>query len=74
NKLIFAPDRKWADKVITQCEVFPKGARDDLVDTVTQALRYLRSIGLAVLTEEDDEDKARRLAPSAGRAALPYDV
>ena len=72
--LIYAPDRNWADKVITQCEVFPKGRRDDLVDTTTQALKYLRDIGLAVLREEREEDLARRLAPSAGRPSLPYDV
>jgi len=28
--MIFAPDRQWADMVIRQCEVFPKGKHDDL--------------------------------------------
>ena len=28
--VIYAPDRRWADQVITQCEVFPKGKHDDL--------------------------------------------
>lgn len=44
--LIFAPDRSWADMVITQVGVFPKGRFDDLVDTVSQALRHLRDLGM----------------------------
>jgi predicted phage terminase large subunit-like protein len=44
--LIYAPDRTWADQVITQVSTFPKGKHDDLVDTVSMALRHLREIGL----------------------------
>lgn len=44
--LVWAPDRVWADMVITQVGQFPKGKHDDLVDTVSQALRHLRSLGL----------------------------
>ncbi len=75
--LVFAPDRKWADLVISQCEVFPKAKHDDLVDTVSQALRFLRENGLAVLREERDIDLGRRLAEAStpsGRSRLPYDV
>ena len=44
--LIMAPlDRAWADMVVTQCEQFPKGKHDDLHDTVTQALSWLRASG-----------------------------
>jgi len=50
--MIYAPDRGWADKVIQQCEVFPKGKNDDLVDTVSQALRHLRETGLLVRAPE----------------------
>lgn len=46
--LIHAPDRPWADKVIHQCAVFPKGKHDDLVDTVSMALTYLRKSGMLV--------------------------
>jgi predicted phage terminase large subunit-like protein len=46
--LIFAPDRAWADQVITQTSTFPKGKHDDLVDTVSMGLRHLREIGLLV--------------------------
>lgn len=31
--MVYAPDRKWADMVMDECSVFPKGAHDDLVDT-----------------------------------------
>ena len=45
--LIYAPTSKtWADNVITQCTQFPKGKHDDIVDTVSQALRWLRSTGM----------------------------
>lgn len=49
---VYAPDRKYADTVISEMEVFPKGKNDDLTDSCTMALGYLRKIGLAVLAEE----------------------
>ena len=39
---VYAPDRAWSDMVITQCENFPKGKHDDLVDSTTQAIKYLK--------------------------------
>ena len=50
--MIYAPDRVWADKVIRQCAIFPKGSHDDLVDTTSQALRWLRDMGFALRREE----------------------
>lgn len=50
--LIYAPDRGWAEEVITQCSAFPKAKHDDLVDTVSMALRHLRELGLLVRGEE----------------------
>jgi predicted phage terminase large subunit-like protein len=45
--IVHAPtDFAWADMVITQCAGFPKAKHDDIVDTVTMALRYLRDIGM----------------------------
>lgn len=46
--LIYAPDRTWAEQVITQCSAFPKAKHDDLVDTVSMGLRYLRETGMLV--------------------------
>lgn len=49
---VFAPDRKYADMVISQAETFPKGKHDDLCDGLIQGLLWLRQRGLAVLAEE----------------------
>jgi len=49
---IYAPDRAWADMVITQVGQFPKGKHDDLVDTVSMGLRKLRDMGLLTRSPE----------------------
>ncbi len=71
--LIFAPDRTWADQVITQCAQFPRAKHDDLVDTVSMALRHLRSAGLLSRAAEHLEalDRAK-MSPS--RMTPLYDV
>jgi len=45
--MIYAPDFDWVEKLIAQTTSFPKGAHDDLVDSMTQALLHLRVIGFA---------------------------
>jgi predicted phage terminase large subunit-like protein len=66
--MVYAPDRRWSDLVIRQCEVFPKGKHDDLVDTVSQALRHLRELGVLTRSAERmadiDEQLRHRGAPS----------
>jgi predicted phage terminase large subunit-like protein len=42
----------WCDTVINQAAVFPKGSHDDLVDSMTMALRYLRDFGFALMRDE----------------------
>jgi len=37
------PERQWSEIMIGECEVVPKGARDDLVDTMMQTLWNARS-------------------------------
>ena len=71
--MIYAPDRTWADMVIRQCEVFPKGKNDDLVDTVSQALRHLRETGLLVRAPERmaEIDAGRRHVGKAPAALYP---
>jgi len=44
--MIYAPERTWSEMVISEVATFPNGKRDDLTDTVSQALRHLRDIGL----------------------------
>ncbi len=53
QEMIYAPDREWADQVITECAVFPKGLHDDLYDSTTQAIKHLRDSGLL----RSDEDR-----------------
>lgn len=50
--MVYAPDRTWADLVISQCATFPKGKHDDLVDSTTQALAFARDIGMLRLDQE----------------------
>lgn len=52
NGAVYCPDKEWAEKVITQCEQFPMGNHDDLVDTCTQALRWFRERGMLERPEE----------------------
>ena len=66
--IVYAPDRAWADMVITQVGQFPKGKHDDLVDTVSQGLRHLRDVGLLQLAPERiaevEESKQYRKEPA----------
>ena len=64
----------WARPLITQCEQFPNGEHDDAVDTLTQALIYLRDSNMLELPEyvEDeigdadyDEKRRSKLNPYA---------
>jgi len=67
--LIYAPNYSWADMVIQQCAVFPKGKHDDLVDTVSMAVRHLREMGMLVRGSEwtsrvEDQMQHRGAPPS----------
>lgn len=62
NGLIYAPDREWADMVMDQASTFPRGAHDDLVDTMSQCLKHLRAIGLANVRSEVDRADAAAAA------------
>ena len=73
NGQVWAPDRDWADKVITQFEVFPKGRHDDAVDSSTQALRYLRERNL-LMRQEDIAKQAEMDAAYKPKAKIIYDV
>ena len=53
--------------VISETEVFPKGSYDDLTDSTTQALKYLRDNGMLSNREEirDEEDRKSRYRPKS---------
>ena len=55
--------RDWAETMLTQVCSFPEATRDDYVDALSQALRYLRDAGwikidLPTKQEIEDEDYA----------------
>lgn len=52
---VWAPLRDWAEMVIDEMAVFPKGKYDDLTDSATQAIKYLREVGLAQTDQEARE-------------------
>jgi predicted phage terminase large subunit-like protein len=44
--------REWGERLVDQCAAFPKGANDDMVDALTQALKHLRDRGMLIRRDE----------------------
>ena len=44
--LVYAPVKDWSQLVIDEMELFPKGRYDDLTDSTTMAVSFLRTSGL----------------------------
>ena len=58
SEIVWAPDRRWAKEVIEECNDFPSGANDDLVDSTTLALMRFRQGGFIKLpSDEVDDDR-----------------
>ena len=55
--IVWAPDRRWAKDVIEECNDFPSGANDDLVDSTTQALLRFRNGGFLRLPTDEPDDE-----------------
>ena len=53
--VVWAPDRRWAREVIEECNDFPSGANDDLVDSTTLALARFRQGGFIRLPSDEPE-------------------
>ena len=61
NGRIYAPFQKdWAMEVIDEIRAFPTGLHDDLVDTVTQALLWMRNGGYVANTADTFLDKREK--------------
>ena len=58
---IYAPNRKWAQKMIDEVSMFPKGAHDDITDSLSQSLQWLRRTGLMQRREEAAEQHVEEL-------------
>lgn len=74
--VVYAPDRAWADLVISQVSSFPKGKFRDLVDCTSGGLGYLRRNHLIRLSSEFDEDArdAQTFRGNQGGVAALYEV
>lgn len=70
--MVHAPDRPFAYMVMDEAAVFPNGATDDLTDSLTMALRWLRDQNFALRKEEFSEQMANRLAFRPGRSKALY--
>ena len=53
--MVWAPDRRWAREVIEECNDFPAGRNDDLVDATTLALIRFRQGGFIKLPSDEPE-------------------
>jgi len=53
--IVWAPDRRWAREVIEECNDFPSGKNDDLVDATSLALARFRQGGFIRLPTDEPE-------------------
>ena len=53
--IVWAPDHRWAREVVEECNDFPSGAHDDLVDSTTLALLRFRQGGFIRLPSDEPE-------------------
>ncbi len=83
GKLVYAPFlhdtgvwRVWAEMVISNVEKFPMGRHDDIVDTVSGALGYLRRNNLIQFNQEheEEEDERNRFKGNVETIAEAYGV
>jgi predicted phage terminase large subunit-like protein len=52
DDVVWAPETKWSEEVLDQCEYFPRHDHDDLHDTVTQFLNWARERGILLRGDE----------------------
>jgi hypothetical protein len=73
DERVCAPDIKWAETVINEVAIAPRGKYNDLCDTVSAALINMPDHGLLSLEEEFRREGAGNLSTavreSAGRAS-----
>jgi predicted phage terminase large subunit-like protein len=68
---LWAPDRIWADMVIEEMSRFPKSQYDDLTDTATQAINWMRKVGVLKDAEEIEEDELAAIDYEGSKALAP---
>ena len=62
--IVWAPEKRWAQEVIEECNDFPSGANDDLVDATTLAIARFRQGGFIRLPTDEKEDPMFRFKSS----------
>lgn len=67
------PMKTWTEEIITQMSSFPKAKHDDLTDTATAALQWLRENGFALRSNEADHNFQEDLKYSRSSKPL-YDL
>lgn len=70
--MIYAPDREWAESVIDECAVFPRGRHDDLYDSTTQAIKHLRDTGLLRSDEDRRAEEMEAVRHKGAPKPAPY--
>ena len=58
---VWAPDTQWAQMVIDRCGSFPKGKRKGIVDTTSQAIKFLRDNAVLMTPEEYEDERTEEL-------------
>lgn len=53
--IVWTPDHRWAQEVVEECNDFPAGRNDDLVDSTTLALMRFRQGGFIRLPSDEPE-------------------
>lgn len=72
--LVYAPDKEWAETVMSEMESFPKGRYKDLTDSATQAMKFLRDSGMIVHRHEAEYEVTEINRFRGGRTAALYPV
>lgn len=71
--MIFEPGREWSQEVIDQVAAFPSGAHDDLCDSTSMALSWIRRHGVVVRQAEWDREEYQRKLYKR-RPTVPYAI
>jgi predicted phage terminase large subunit-like protein len=68
--LVHAPDRDWSQMVIDEMATAPKGRYDDLTDSASMAINFLRGQGFARTDGEVAAEREEETRPRSRLAAL----
>lgn len=71
--MVWHPNTEWANMLIDQVTMFPRGSHDDLTDALVHGLRYLRDNGILARRQEvrwEEQDLEAEFRSGARRQAL----